>query len=398
MKKTVLFILVLISSGFIYGQTDLDVLKKISGKISEIKNASYTFSSKCGEPNDSLFRSESNRFEVYSRNENDEYLKCNYYYGLTEFPDRIRDLYVNGVKKTIYWENKRVIVDSLNYDFLPYKSALVPIFIGTQGIIDYAIENYENVIVELVNFNDSIKIKIIFPDKVIECINYKPWIVNCPNIKKEDEHSSYTIWVDNNLILYKVLREVHTERCLSRISNLEYDTLSNKTLLSGAYIPDNFEVVDVKNIPINKKIYSLENKIAPNWSLFDPKENKTVSLNEIDSKLIILQFTGIGCGHCKESISFLKNLKKEYETDKLEIISIETFNDKPDYIKHYINLNGINYYYLITEKSVKNAYNVSGVPHFFILDQNKIIKKEISGYKKGETDLIIKEQIDKIID
>ena len=70
------------------------------------------------------------------------------------------------------------MVDSLNYDFLPFKPALVPTFIGTQGIIDYAIENYENIIVELVNFNDSIKIKIIFPDKVIENYNYNSEGVN----------------------------------------------------------------------------------------------------------------------------------------------------------------------------------------------------------------------------
>lgn len=382
----------------VFGQSELEVLKSISDKISEINNASYEANYKCGEPNDILFSSESNRFEVYSRNEKDEYLKCNYYWGLTEQPEKIRDLYVNGVKKSFDWDNNKITVDSLNYSFLPYKLAIVPILIGTEGIIDYAIENYDSVNIELTNFNDSLKIKINFPDKVIENINYKPWIVSCPNIEKEDENSSYTFWVDNEFIPYKILREVHTQRCLTKISNLKYDTSSHETLLSGAYIPANFEIVDIENVPIKKKYYTLENTLAPKWSLYNPMENDTFNLNDIENKAIILMFTGIGCGHCKEAIPFMKNLKSQYGTDKLAVISIETFNKKPEYMKHYIELYGINYSYLMVDKSVKEEYNVSGVPHFFILNQSKMIQKEIIGYKKGETDLIIKEQIDKIID
>lgn len=397
MKRTVILLMLFTTSIVVVGQSELEILQKISNKIGEINNASYTHSAECGEPNDSLFSNSSNYFEVYSRNEKDEYLKCNYYWSFTEYPDKIRDLYVNGVKKSFDWDNKRITVDSLNYNFFPYKVAFVPILIGTQGIIDYAIENYENVKIELTNFNDSLKIKINFPNKVIENINYKPWIVSCPTIKKEDEHSSYTFWVDNEFIPYKTLREVRAERCLSKISNLKYDTSSHETLLSGAYIPDNFEIVDIENIPIKKNNYTLENLLAPKWSLYNPSENNIVNLNDIDNKVIILMFTGIGCGHCKEAIPFMKNLKSQYDTDKLAVISIETFNKKPDYIKHYIELYGIDYSYLMVNESVKEEYNVSSVPHFFILDKSKVVQKEILGFKKGETEQILEDNIVKLL-
>lgn len=53
-------------------------------------------------------------------------------------------------------------------------------------------------------------------------------------------------------------------------------------------------------------------KKAPDWTLTDMKGQK-VSLSGIKSKVILLQFTGIGCGPCKISIPFLNRLKKNMQ-------------------------------------------------------------------------------------
>jgi thiol-disulfide isomerase/thioredoxin len=398
MRKINLIILLSFLAISSYAQSEIEIMKKISENISKMKNASYTHTIITSEPDDSVFINKpSSVFEVYCRKNEDEYFKCNFFWGMSDAPNKIRHLYIDGVNRIIEWDKNQIIIDSLENSYgLPYKRALVPVIIGIQGIIDYGIANFASIQIHKELKVDSSFIKITFPDKVIEYINYKPWIVHCPGIEKNDEHSSYTIWYDNQYFPYKILREVNAERSLSTISELISDTITNKDLLSVAYIPNNFNIIDAKNGSTIEGDNPLENKTAPNWELLDPKINKIIKLNEIKAKVILINFTGIGCGHCKEAIPFIKQLKNDY-IDNLEVLSIEIFVDNAEYILHYLELNQINYTYLIGTKSVKNDYSIGAAPQFFILDEDKKVSKVIVGYRKDVTDKLIIQKIEELI-
>jgi hypothetical protein len=43
-------------------------------------------------------------------------------------------------------------------------------------------------------------------------------------------------------------------------------------------------------------------------------------------------------------------------------------------------------------------YQVNSVPVFFILDENRAIRKVINGYQKGTTDKEIKDTVDKLLE
>ena len=140
----------------------------------------------------------------------------------------------------------------------------------------------------------------------------------------------------------------------------------------------------------------LTNKKAPDWNLFD-SDNKLISLKNINSKVILIQFTGIGCGFCHLSVPFLKNLVNEYATDDLCIVAVETWSNNPEVIKRYISNNKLNYKYLLSTDENKKQYQISAVPVFFILDNDLIIRKIIKGYSKDSTDKEIRDAIKELI-
>lgn len=395
MKKIFAIGLMLIICGQANSQADKELLVKISDKLLAIKNASYTLKANCGLPDDSVFNKSISTIEVYTRNENDDFLKSNFYVTLDNESDKISYSYTNGIKRKIDWKKNQIIIDSLNYDFLPYKVAKAPVLIGIHGIIDYSIAHFDSVLVDIKRLSDTTIIRLSFPNKIIEMINYIPWVVQCPQIVYDKAMARYTIWIDNSKLPFKILREVHTERCLLEIEKLQYDTVPDKNVLSGLYYPDNFEVIDIKNRPLSNS-HVLENKKAPHWTLENPMNGKHISLSNIKSDLILLQFTGIGCGHCKESIPFLKQLSTKYDRDRLEIISIETFVDNNQRIKEYLDKLGIDYTYLKSDNETKSTYDINGVPVFFLINQDRLIEKVYVGFKSDVTDKEIINQINEM--
>jgi thiol-disulfide isomerase/thioredoxin len=140
----------------------------------------------------------------------------------------------------------------------------------------------------------------------------------------------------------------------------------------------------------------LTNKKAPELNLID-SDNNPNSLRSFNSKVILIQFTGIGCGFCHLSVPFLKNLPNDYTPDDLALIAVETWSNDPEVVKRYVSNNKINYPYLLSTDEHKKLYQISGVPVFFILDENRIIRKIIRGYSKDSTDKEIRDAINALI-
>lgn len=88
------------------------------------------------------------------------------------------------------------------------------------------------------------------------------------------------------------------------------------------------------------------------------------------------------------AIPFLNGLKDQFKEEELEVVAIECWNRKSHSIQNYINTNKINYKLLEgSEQVIKDYLDGSrGVPYYFILDKDRVIKKVIYGYGKGQTD------------
>lgn len=89
---------------------------------------------------------------------------------------------------------------------------------------------------------------------------------------------------------------------LNKISISDFDLFG--------YFPKGYEIRRYGEVRDTTRKSDLVGKKAPDWVLKDADE-KTVSLSDFDkSKVLVVQLTGIGCGPCMASISFLNKLKK----------------------------------------------------------------------------------------
>ncbi len=150
------------------------------------------------------------------------------------------------------------------------------------------------------------------------------------------------------------------------------------------YFPDHFEIVQFKR-EARKKNHDLEGKIAPDWILKDV-ENNSIGLKDLKSKVIMIQFTGVGCGPCHQSLPFIKQLVKDYQNRDFEFVAIETWSNNIEGLRRYQENNNFNFKFLKSVESVTKDYDITSVPVFFILDENRVIRKVIYGYSKDTTD------------
>jgi hypothetical protein len=76
---------------------------------------------------------------------------------------------------------------------------------------------------------------------------------------------------------------------------------------------------------------------------------------------------------------------------------LKTWSNNIEGLKRYQEQNAFNFIFLKSEENVNNDYEVKSVPTFFILDENRVIRKVINGYGKGSTDKMILESINELL-
>ncbi|MEA3480071.1 MAG: TlpA disulfide reductase family protein, partial [Bacteroidota bacterium] len=161
------------------------------------------------------------------------------------------------------------------------------------------------------------------------------------------------------------------------------------------FFPSYFETVQFER-KSNKLTSNMVGKKAPDWVLKDVKSNE-VELSKLKSKVLVIQFTGIGCGPCHHSVPFVKQLVEDYKDKDFEFVSIETWSNNIDGLKRYQERNEFNFKFLKSNDDVNKAYDISSVPAFFIIDENRIIREVIRGYQKNLTDSKIIENINMLL-
>ncbi len=104
---------------------------------------------------------------------------------------------------------------------------------------------------------------------------------------------------------------------------------------------------------------------------------------DVKGKVILLNFTGIGCGACQAAVPFLKELKSKYAEKDFEIVAIESWSRTPRSLQIYSDRKQLNYPVLGATDQVLVDYQTGGTaPYFFFLDEQRVIRKVIRGYSE----------------
>ena len=187
---------------------------------------------------------------------------------------------------------------------------------------------------------------------------------------------------------YKMRREMSHQISATTCSDVVLNQLSIAGLNLYDYVPQDYEIRKYGEQKKNTQpaATDLIGQKAPDWMLKDMYE-KPVALSEFKSKVLLVNLTGIGCGACHASIPFLNGLKGKFNAGEFEVVSIETWGREPHSLRTYADKNQINYSFLCGDEGIVKSYRTYGAaPLFFILDQDRVIRKVIRGYRMGRTD------------
>jgi thiol-disulfide isomerase/thioredoxin len=143
------------------------------------------------------------------------------------------------------------------------------------------------------------------------------------------------------------------------------------------FFPPDYEIRQYGYRRTDEEKSALLNCKAPGWRL-QSADNQTVSLADLTSGVILIQFTSVSCGPCRASVPFLKELNKEYGKDDFALVAIEC-QQKLNALRNYMIRNQIDYTFLQADKEVLKNYSIGSYPVFFILDKERVIREIIKG-------------------
>jgi peroxiredoxin len=391
MSKTIISILLIMSFGCTPDTTSNDFLVKAFKNLEQVKSVSYFSIKSASAPGDTLKFTEVRRYRKILINPVDSLVGSISMEFSVDDTSKVKAFYDGKVQGTINWDKQYVLIDSFKNNRAPFRLVHYPLYAKVKEIIKYTLTTEDSIRTEFKNYGDS----ILFSLKIINKHVYfhiKPIEISNEYIPK-NEISQFDIWFNTSDNMPYRMRSkwshtTHFESC----ENANFN--ANEIFDFKNIYPGYFEVNQFKRDQRIEK-NNLIGKKAPDWILRNT-DQKIVKLNDLDSKVLLIQFTGVGCGPCHQSIPFLKRLVASHKSLDFDFISIETWSNNIEGLKRYEQKNELPWKFLRSDDEVAKAYEIKSVPAFFILDENKIIRNVINGYDKKITDSEIIQAIDLI--
>lgn len=375
-----------------------DYLRKVLSNLEKIESASYRGKSEGWQPGDTIARTYYKYTQEYT-NPADTTIGASYVtFILEDTTKMILGGYDGNIKATSYPEHKGIMTDDFTVKRLPFRLVGPPFFNYVKSIIKYALETNDSIAMDLKDVGEEYHFKLVINEKLqVEFFGKACYMPENPYTL--DPTSIYELWISkSNDLPYKVRREMSHDTSATTCLEAEFNKLSIKDFHLTDYFPKDWEIRRYGDKNPAKPASSLIGEKAPDWTLNDMNE-QTVSLAGIKSKVILINFTGIGCGPCKMAIPFLNELKSKFNPEELELVAIESWKNQPHSLRVYADRNKMNYRFLQgTDPVIKDYLNGNrSVPVYIVLDEHRTIKKVITGYSLEKTDKEITDAIAELL-
>ncbi|MDY6839455.1 MAG: TlpA disulfide reductase family protein [Thermodesulfobacteriota bacterium] len=123
---------------------------------------------------------------------------------------------------------------------------------------------------------------------------------------------------------------------------------------------------------------------APHFVVQDLR-GKTLRLEDLRGKVVLLNFFATWCGPCRREIGELVKLYEKFRERGLEVVGVSLDMEGaavlPPFVKHY----NITYPVVIgTRKMVVDYGGISGVPTSFIIDRDGMIAEHFVGLRPAQ--------------
>lgn len=361
-----------------------EYLQKVLNNLEKIESASYTLYGESWNPGDTVFAfSFTNYVESY-RNLKDSTIGASWASFDNQDKRKLNSAYDGKMRTLIYDDLKGFVIDSFKVRKLPFRPLTPPFYYYTENIIQYIIENNDSTSLEQKDLGDEIYFKLtIYEDRQVEFFGKAHYIPKNPYTFNPT--SIYELWINKQTNLpYKVRREMSHDISVSSVSDYEFNKLKLENFTASDYFPKDYEIRQYGQKGILQPNALIGEK-APDWTL-QTADKLLISLTDLKSKVLMIQFTSVSCGPCKASIPFLKELTSIYNNKDFDFVAIECTSENDNVLKNYMNRNDFEYKFLLSTKELLKNYSIKSFPVFFILDENRVIKNVINGYGQDKTD------------
>ena len=372
-----------------------EYLKEVIAEMGKIESASYQTEVIAWQPGDTSALFKSIRYEEEYHNPADTTIGACY---VTFSDEKFQGGYNGKIRLLIDHEEQQYMEDDFTARKLPFRPVAAPFFNHTRNILQYITETTDSIEVSMTDEDSCYHVKlIIHEEEQIEFFGKAHRITVNP-ITMEDPTSQYEVWIRKaDKLPFKYHRKMSHDENQETCIRPTFNQLSLADFNLYKYIPEGYEFVEYRKGNNRSKALALEGKQAPTWTLNDLND-RPVSLQDIKSKVILLNFTGIGCGACQAAVPFLKSLKATYSTDDFELIGIESWSGKTSSRAIYARRKELNYPFLGADEKVLEDYQTGrAAPFFFLLDQNRVIRKVFRRYAEGRTDKEIEAAIQQLL-
>lgn len=367
-----------------------EYLKKVLTKLDKIESVTYYVTTENWQHGDLTALSTLHKFAKEYNNPMDSTIGASYVLLDAKDTTKLDFCYDGNIRVLPYHENKILVIDDFTFRPLPFRPVSPPFFNYAKNIIKYALTTKDHVTLELKDKDDNYFFKLVIDENQQVEFFGKAYRLSLSSSDIGNTTSIYELWINkSNDLPYRIRREMSHDITVSICSEHHINNLTINDFNVTNYIPKDYETIKYSDLHKNKGNSSaseLIGKKAPDWIL-ENIEAHPISLADYKSKIILINFTGIGCGACQAAIPFLKQLKESFSSKDFELIAIESWTRKTSAIRNYANRKELNYTILNATNEVIKEYQTGGAaPYFFIIDQDQVIRKVIRGYRKENTD------------
>ena len=372
-------------------------LQKVLDNLNKVESATYYTATESWAPGDTAASGIFYNYVKEFNNPADTTIGASFIKFLQEDTAHMTFCYDGKMRAVVYDDEKTVAIDSFNTRILPFRPVAPPFFNYAGSIIKYALMTNDSLTLEMVDLKDSYYFSmVIFEDRKVEFFG-KAFYMEIDPEDFGETNSKYEFWISKSTGLpYKVRREMSHDITVTTCREAAFNTMNLEDFKASDYFEPDYAIAYFYHGSKSEEVSDLTGKVAPDWILQDANDN-AMALQDIKSRILLIQFTSVTCGPCKASIPFLRQLVTEFNPQDFAFVAIESWTKNSDVLKSYQRRNNFNYTFLKSTPQVTESYQVKSVPVFFILDENRVIKKVFKGYGEGTTDKEIREAIGELI-
>jgi len=387
---------VILAGGCRKQYSEKEFLTEVSANLGKIRSATYFSTATASAPGDTLkFSEPRTQYVKIFINPTDTLVGAGTLLFKGEDTTAMTDYYDGLSRGIVNLEEHYVKIDSFRNDPYPFRLVYYPFYTKINEIIKYSLTTADSISTDFGDYGDSLYFGLKIYNQHVY-FHIRPIVIKNEYIP-EDEISQFDIWFrKDDGMPYRMRSRWHHTTFFEEVHGARFNTTLDTFFTATDYFPEGFEIVQLRRDVKPEGSSPMTGMTAPDWTLRDPDE-KMVGLKDLKARVVMIQFTGIGCGPCHLSLPFLRKLAGEYDENDLCLVSIETWSNNHVGIRRYMTANDLTHLFLLSEEEVTKAYGVKSVPVFFILDEKRLIRKVINGYSKETTDSEIREAIDTLM-